>query len=65
MKLGEILVDHGWISQSKLNEGLQLQFSQSCPLGRILILKKWITEEHLEQALLEQYWRNHGYWVID
>lgn len=65
MKLGEILVNHGWISQSQLNEGLRLQLIKFCPLGRILILKKWITEERLEQALSEQYWRNNGYWVID
>ncbi len=65
MKLGEILVHHGWISQWQLKEGLRLQFSQSRQLGRIFIQKKWIEEKQLEQALLEQYWRNHGYWVID
>lgn len=65
MKLGEILVHHGWISEFQLNEGLQLQLSHHRQLGGILVEKEWITEEDLEQAVLEQYWRNHGYWVID
>jgi hypothetical protein len=65
MKLGEVLIHHGWISQSQLNEALCLQFRKYQRLGSILVRQKWITEDCLQQALLEQYWRTHGYWIID
>ena len=65
MRLGTILVNHGWIEQEKLNQGLQLQNCKARRIGQILLQEKWIQPDHLKQALLEQYWRNNGYWVID
>ena len=68
MKLGEILVHKGLLSQSKLEQVIKMQ-SLSQPkyrkLGEILIDYEIIDASVLEQALREQHWRNQGFWVID
>ncbi|MBE7384920.1 MAG: hypothetical protein F6J95_026345 [Leptolyngbya sp. SIO1E4] len=65
MKLGQILVQQGAISVSELEETLHLQAQQIKPLGRLFVREGYITTAQLDTALQEQYWRNHGYWVIN
>lgn len=63
-KLGWILVNKKFISQSQLESALNLQFSQNKKLGELLLDQQLISREELELALKEQYWRRNGYWVI-
>ncbi len=65
MKLGQILIKQQSISCSKLEDTLQIQSQQVQQLGHLLVDQGQITTEQLTTALQEQYWRVHGYWVID
>ncbi|MDJ0702647.1 MAG: hypothetical protein QNJ46_05145 [Leptolyngbyaceae cyanobacterium MO_188.B28] len=68
MKLGEILVHKGLLSQSKLEQVIKMQsLSQTTnrKLGELLVDFGIIDNSVLEQALREQHWRNKGFWVID
>ena len=68
MKLGEILVHKGLLSQSNLEEIIKVQ-SDTLPknqkLGELLVHYGMIDSSVLEWALREQYWRKEGFWVID
>jgi len=65
MQLGTILVRKRLISPSQLNIALEIQSLTGIKLGKILVTKELIGAQDLEQALLEQYWRKNGFWVID
>lgn len=65
MKLGQILIRQGLISLLELETTLQRQSQNTQKLGHLLINQGHITTEQLTTALQEQYWRGHGYWVID
>ena len=70
LRLGEVLVRHGIISKSQLLQAIQSQANQTdChsryKLGELLIAENIITAQELRTALLEQFWRNNGFWVID
>ncbi len=55
VKLGEILVQNGWLQKEKLNEALEKQKSSHEFLGAILLREKWVSEEQLISALSEQF----------
>lgn len=65
MKLGQILVRQGSVSPVDLETTLQRQSQKTQQLGHLLINQGHITTDQLTTALQEQYWRSHGYWVID
>ncbi len=65
MQLGNILVRKKLISSEQLNQALGMQLEVSHQLGEILIKLGCIQEQDLKSALLEQYWRQNGFWVID
>ncbi|AOW99276.1 MAG: hypothetical protein F6K50_37635 [Moorea sp. SIO3I7] len=65
MQLGKILVRKRLISHIQLNTALEIQSLTGIKLGEILVTKELIESQDLEQALLEQYWRKKGFWVID
>ncbi len=54
-KLGEILIEKGLISQAQLEQALAIQRTTGERLGKILVDKKWITEEALLDALSERF----------
>ena len=64
VKLGWILVNKKFISQTQLESVLTTQFRHDKKLGELLIERKLISPQQLQQALKEQYWRRNGYWVI-
>ncbi|NET81375.1 MAG: hypothetical protein F6J94_05235 [Moorea sp. SIO1F2] len=65
MQLGKILLRKRLISPSQLNRALEIQSLTGIKLGEILVTKGLIESQDLDQALLEQYWRINGFWVID
>ncbi|NEP51083.1 MAG: hypothetical protein F6K65_20720 [Moorea sp. SIO3C2] len=65
MQLGKILVHKRLISPIQLKTALEIQSLTGIKLGEILVTKELIESQDLEQALLEQYWRKNGFWVID
>ena len=65
MLLGKILLRKRLISPIQLNRALEIQSLTGIKLGEILVTKGLIEYQDLEQALLEQYWRKNGFWVID
>ncbi len=54
-KLGEILVDLGYISYLQLEEALQLQQREGGMLGQILVQLGYIDADQLAEAQAEQY----------
>jgi hypothetical protein len=64
MLLGEILLKHQLISSSQLEEIIRLQTTESKRLGELLVERGLLSRQEIERALQEQYWRNHGYWII-
>ncbi len=64
MLLGEILIRKNLISCQQLNSILTQQQTTKKKLGESLLEDGLISAEELEKALQEQYWRQHGYWVI-
>ena len=68
MKLGEILVHKGLVSQSNLEQVIKMQ-SATPPtnqkIGELLVNYGMINTSVLEQVLREQHWRKKGFWVID
>ena len=65
MQLGKILIRKRLISPSQLQTALDIQSLTGIKLGEILVTKGLIESQDLKQALLEQYWRRNGFWVID
>ena len=58
IRVGEVLLQRGLITQSQLNQALAEQKQNSAPLGEILVQQGWVSHAQLKQALNEQYWRN-------
>lgn len=54
-KLGEILVEKGFITREELERALEIQKEEKKPLGEVLIETGYITEDQLLEALSEQY----------
>ena len=54
-RLGDILVQHGWITEGQVQSALAAQGSERGLLGTILVRRGLITPEQLGQALSEQY----------
>ena len=54
MRLGEILVEQGLISQENLSSALRIQKSEGKPLGEILLQQGLINERVLKQSLASQ-----------
>ncbi|MBN2342770.1 MAG: hypothetical protein JXX29_23965 [Deltaproteobacteria bacterium] len=51
LRLGEILLESGLLSQENLNKALEIQKEQQLRLGTILLQEGFISEAHLLQAL--------------
>lgn len=60
-RLGEILVDRGYVAEEDLAKALSLQESTSTRLGEIVSSMGWANENQVTQCLAEQY----GYDVVD
>lgn len=54
-RLGDILVSKGVLSPEKLKEVLEIQKKDRQFLGAILLKKRYIKENHLLEALAEQF----------
>ncbi|QDU57117.1 GspE/PulE family protein [Aeoliella mucimassa] len=54
-RLGDILVNHGWITSSQLDSALMAQGNERGMLGQILVRRGLISFDQLGQALSEQY----------
>jgi hypothetical protein len=54
-QLGELLIERGIISQSQLEEGLNLQKEKGGLIGEILVALGFVKEEDIAQALTAQY----------
>ncbi|AIY87460.1 MULTISPECIES: GspE/PulE family protein [unclassified Thermotoga] len=54
-KLGEILLEKGFITREELDKALEIQKEERKPLGEVLIETGYITEDQLLEALSEQY----------
>ena len=54
VRLGELLIDNGSISQENLDEALLEQKTSQMRLGEVLIKKGYISELHLAEALSKQ-----------
>ena len=55
LRIGEILIKHGVISEAQLYEALEVQKTKKKMLGSILIEKGFISEEDLLQVLSREY----------
>lgn len=64
VKIGEILVRRGLITQNQLDRMLQIQRQNAKLLGELLLEQYWICQDDLHHALQEQQWREEGLWVI-
>jgi general secretion pathway protein E len=53
-RLGDVLVEQGWLSPEALEEGLEAQAENGEKLGQILVQQKKITEQELLNALALQ-----------
>ena len=60
MKLGNLLLKHGYINKSQLTEALReqsiqaIQYDKSKPIGKILIEKEYVTVDEIAEVLNEQ-----------
>jgi hypothetical protein len=53
-RLGRLLINRGYISESQLDEALQMQSDQNMMLGEVLIAQGWITSKELKRTLKHQ-----------
>lgn len=58
VRIGEVFLKKGLITQVQLEEALSVQRDSSKKLGDVLIEKGLITRKQLEEALSSQYWHN-------
>lgn len=54
-RIGEILVEKGFITQAQLHDVLLEQNTQKTFLGQLLISKGWVSKRHFLEALSEQF----------
>ena len=55
MRLGDLLIKKGWLSQERLDQALREQKASRKFLGSILVEQRFITERQLVQILSEQF----------
>jgi len=55
MRMGEILVERGLITEDQLGQALELRSRSNLRLGEILVLLKFTDESTITQCLSEQY----------
>jgi hypothetical protein len=65
LKLGEVLIQRRLIAPEQLQHILEIQSTYSKQIGELLVERSLISPEDLTTALKEQYWRDHGYWIIE
>ncbi len=53
-RLGRLLINRGYLSESQLEEGLRLQRETGQRLGEVLIQAGWLTEKELHRVLKHQ-----------
>ncbi|OGR41391.1 MAG: hypothetical protein A2X35_10295 [Elusimicrobia bacterium GWA2_61_42] len=53
-RLGEIMIQAGWIDEEKLNKALKFQLQQACLIGEALVKLRYATEEQVAMALGKQ-----------
>lgn len=53
-RLGRLLVNRGYLSESQLEDGLRLQLETGQRLGEVLVQSGWITERELHRVLRHQ-----------
>jgi type IV pilus assembly protein PilB len=53
-RIGDVLVEQGWLSPEALEEGLEAQAENGERLGQVLVQQKKITEQELLNALALQ-----------
>jgi type IV pilus assembly protein PilB len=53
-RLGEILVDSGFINPAQLHEALELQKKRKIPLGKLIVEMNLLTENQISEALSKQ-----------
>lgn len=58
IRIGELLLQKGYLNPTQLRQALNLQRGSELKLGEILIQQGLITQEQLQQVLNEQRWRN-------
>lgn len=58
VRVGEVLIQKGLITQAQLKQALTAQRETQTKLGEVLVSKGLVTERQLKIALSEQYWRN-------
>ena len=54
-RIGEILLEKGWITEAQLHDALQEQKFSDKFLGSIMVDKGWISDENLLEALSVQF----------
>jgi tetratricopeptide (TPR) repeat protein len=60
MKLGDLVVELGLVSQKDLNEALQIGKDTGLPIGRVLTMSAFLTELQLQAALRAQEMLKEG-----
>lgn len=58
IRIGELLLQKGFINPTQLRQALNLQRDSGLKLGEILIQQGLMSQEQLQQVLAEQRWRN-------
>lgn len=53
-RLGEILVQQGFISNDQLNKSLEVQKSSGKKLGRVFVEAGYVTERQISEAIARQ-----------
>lgn len=53
-RLGQILIERGWIIQEQLDEALKEAEATHTPIGQVIVKKGWITNDELQRALALQ-----------
>jgi len=51
LRLGQVLIDIGMISQQDLNQALNLAREVGLPVGRVLVMSSFVSEENLQAAV--------------
>lgn len=54
-RIGEILIEKGFITEAQLKEALEVQKSSAGFLGNIMVDNGWISKDQLSEALAEQF----------
>ena len=53
-RLGEILVEHGMLTEADIEEALQIQSREGGLLGRILVNRGFVSQDDVVSALVKQ-----------